>query len=78
MKVLSQMAKESSSWLIGGMAKSCPKNLAQAYPSRCLGSIPERVVSEDSDEDDRIYNTTTVYSPKGKVCNVGLVWSFLI
>jgi omega-amidase len=55
-KMLSDAAKETNTWLIGGRAPS----RSQWKLLIGVGSIPER----DS-RDGKLYNTCTVYNPKG-------------
>jgi omega-amidase len=59
-KMLSATAKELGLWLIGGKPE-LPDVDSRSLPNCSIaGSIPER------DSQDRLYNTCTVYSPKGK------------
>lgn len=58
-KMLSNAAKEHDVWLIGGKPSQKVQGL-HIYLRRS-GSIPER----DAVDSDKLYNTTTVYSPKG-------------
>jgi omega-amidase len=62
--MLSSVAKEVGVWLIGGIVLE----LFFDHPIHfATGSIPEREESTGN-----IYNTCTVYSPKGKCLNIVL------
>lgn len=61
-KMLSEAAKTEGVWLLGGPSAPlpCPLNLWCNMYLPSAGSIPEKDAS-----DGKIYNTTTVYSPRG-------------
>ena len=63
-QMLSSVAKEIGTWLIGGANSS--SNQVWSEPTQYfLGSIPE----QDTQSDNKFYNTCTVYNPDGhNVC----------
>jgi omega-amidase len=59
-KMLSSAAKEACAWLIGGPSRMFYPSVNPFPHVSFLGSIPERDV-----ENDKLYNTCTVYNPNG-------------
>ena len=55
-RMLSAAARDTGTWLIGGVVSSCLSRQMLNLPP---GSIPEKAA------DGKLYNTCTVYSPKG-------------
>lgn len=63
-QMLSSVAKEIRTWLIGG-ANSSSSQVWRESTLRFPGSIPE----QDTESDNKFYNTCTVYNPDGhNVC----------
>jgi hypothetical protein len=55
MKMLSSVAKETGAWVLGGERAA---HVVVVASHSSIGSIPER------DSEGKLYNTSTVYSPK--------------
>ena len=61
-KMLSSVAKEASTWLVGGVSGMYFLSVSPVHYVSFLGSIPERDA-----ENDKLYNTCTVYNPNGLI-----------
>ena len=61
--MLSTVASQTKTWLIGGIESLIGNVLRISYFS--LGSIPERDVKTNA-----VYNTCTVYNPKGQIGSI--------